>query len=120
MTYRVGAFVLIVSAVVLVQQFPGEADASPKLALALGFSLIAASLLGEVATRLRLPRLSGYLIFGLLCGPYLLNLITASTLGVAMQVVETRTTPSMSAGSSPARSIAVDAASRNRASHASR
>jgi Kef-type K+ transport system membrane component KefB len=35
---------------------------------------------------LRLPRLSGYLIFGLLCGPYILNLITA-TMARELQLV---------------------------------
>ena len=77
MIHRAGALVLIVAAVVLVRQLPDGAVTPRTLALALGFSLIAASLLGEVAARIRLPRLSGYLIFGLLCGPYLLNLITA-------------------------------------------
>jgi Kef-type K+ transport system membrane component KefB len=78
MIHRAGALVLIVAAVVLVRQLPDGAATPRTLALALGFSLIAASLLGQVAARIRLPRLSGYLIFGLLCGPYLLNLITAS------------------------------------------
>jgi Kef-type K+ transport system membrane component KefB len=54
--------------------------------LPLGFALISAYLLGAIAERLRLPRLSGYLLFGLLCGPYLLNLIT-STMARDLQVV---------------------------------
>jgi Kef-type K+ transport system membrane component KefB len=74
---RVAALVLVVAAVVLLRQFATDDDGSRTIALALGFALIAATLLGEVADRLRLPRLSGYLIFGLLCGPYMLNLITA-------------------------------------------
>jgi Kef-type K+ transport system membrane component KefB len=69
---------VVVAAVVLLRELaPGE-DSRPTIALALGFALVAASLLGEAAERLRLPRLSGYLIFGLLCGPYVLNLITAA------------------------------------------
>jgi Kef-type K+ transport system membrane component KefB len=45
-------------------------------ALALGFTLIAASIAGELLERLRLPRVTGYLLFGMICGPYLLNIIT--------------------------------------------
>jgi Kef-type K+ transport system membrane component KefB len=56
------------------------------VALPLGFALIAAYLLGLTAERIRLPRLSGYLLFGLLCGPFLLNLITA-TMARDLQVV---------------------------------
>ena len=45
-------------------------------ALALGFALIAASIVGELLERVRLPRVTGYLLFGMICGPYLLNIIT--------------------------------------------
>ena len=44
--------------------------------IALGFTLIAAFVTGEVLRRFRLPRLTGYLLFGLIMGPYLANLIT--------------------------------------------
>lgn len=77
MTFRVAALVLVVATMVLVREFTGEDTARPTMALALGFALIAALMLGEAAERLRMPRLTGYLIFGLLCGPYVLNLITA-------------------------------------------
>lgn len=46
------------------------------ISLALGFALLAAAVLGNVAERLGLPRLTGYLLFGLICGPYALRLIT--------------------------------------------
>src|SRR5215510_9844654 len=46
--------------------------------IALGFTLIAAFVTGEVLRRFRLPRLTGYLLFGLVMGPYLANLITES------------------------------------------
>jgi Kef-type K+ transport system membrane component KefB len=42
----------------------------PGTALAIGFALIAASLTGELFERFRLPRISGYLFFGVVCGPY--------------------------------------------------
>ncbi len=45
-------------------------------ALALGFSLIAAAITGELLERVRLPRVTGYLLFGMICGPYLANIIT--------------------------------------------
>jgi Kef-type K+ transport system membrane component KefB len=47
-------------------------------ALALGFALIAAALVGTFFERIHLPRVSGYLVFGLVCGPYLANIITRS------------------------------------------
>jgi Kef-type K+ transport system membrane component KefB len=47
-------------------------------ALALGFSLIAAALSGALVERIHLPRVTGYLLFGLICGPYVLNIITRS------------------------------------------
>jgi Kef-type K+ transport system membrane component KefB len=75
---RAGALALIFATVVTLQQVAGGEAVLSSVALALGFALIAASLLGGIAERVGLPRLSGYLIFGLLCGPYLLNLITAS------------------------------------------
>lgn len=52
-------------------------DPTPRsMALALGLALIAATLTGSQFERARLPRVSGYLIFGLVCGPYLGNVIT--------------------------------------------
>jgi Kef-type K+ transport system membrane component KefB len=45
-------------------------------ALALGLALIAASITGEMLQQLRLPRVTGYLLFGMICGPYLANIIT--------------------------------------------
>jgi Kef-type K+ transport system membrane component KefB len=55
----------------------GVSTATPRLtALALGFSLIAAALSGALLERFHLPRVTGYLLFGMLCGPYMLNIIT--------------------------------------------
>lgn len=73
---RLAALLVILAIMAAVPQITPPLAAST-VALPLGFSLIAAYLLGGVADRLRLPRLSGYLIFGLVCGPFLLNLITA-------------------------------------------
>lgn len=45
-------------------------------ALAVGFALIAATLTGSLFERLKLPRITGYLVFGMICGPYLGSIIT--------------------------------------------
>jgi Kef-type K+ transport system membrane component KefB len=44
--------------------------------LAIGFTLIAAALTGELVEKVKLPRISGYLLFGMLCGPYAGAIIT--------------------------------------------
>jgi Kef-type K+ transport system membrane component KefB len=72
------AALLIIFAAVIGVQLIDPTGAAPTAALPLGFSLISAYLLGSAAELVRLPRLSGYLAFGLVCGPYLLNLITAT------------------------------------------
>jgi trehalose 6-phosphate synthase len=47
-------------------------------ALAVGFTLIGAWVTGDLIRRLRVPRLTGYLVFGVLVGPYLGNVITVA------------------------------------------
>jgi Kef-type K+ transport system membrane component KefB len=54
----------------------GEQASLRPTALALGFALIAAALTGELLERAGLPRVTGYLLFGMICGPYLGNIIT--------------------------------------------
>ena len=66
---------LLVASVV-VSSTPESSQLARPTALALGFALIAAALAGELFEQIRLPRLSGYLVFGLVCGPYLANIIT--------------------------------------------
>jgi Kef-type K+ transport system membrane component KefB len=56
------------------QPAPGRGGGS--IGLALGFALIAAALAGELFERVRLPRVTGYLLFGMICGPYMANIIT--------------------------------------------
>lgn len=73
---RALAVVLLVLAVMWIRHI-GPASENPRsIALALGFTLVVASVMGDVLRRFRLPRLTGYLLFGLLLGPYLANLIT--------------------------------------------
>lgn len=75
---RAAALALLTAIVVLVERavVPNAVAEFRAVGLALGFTLVAATLLGAVAERLRLPSVTGYLAFGLLCGPYLLNLLT--------------------------------------------
>jgi trehalose-6-phosphate synthase/Kef-type K+ transport system membrane component KefB len=74
---RLTAVALVVAAMIIVRQVgPAATGDAPGAALALGFTLIAALVTGEFLRRFRLPRLTGYLLFGLLVGPYLGNVIT--------------------------------------------
>lgn len=77
MIVRAAALALVLLAALAVRR-AGDAGALDVrgLPLALGFALIAASLAGELLERLRLPRVTGYLLFGLLCGPSLANIIS--------------------------------------------
>lgn len=70
---------LLLFASVLVARVTMANDAVADLrgaALAFGFALIAAALVGKLFERIRLPRISGYLVFGLACGPYAGDLIS--------------------------------------------
>lgn len=74
---RLAGLLTVFALAVLVQQSAtAEQSAGSSAALGLGFALIAAVLVGGLAERLRLPRLTGYLALGLFCGPFFANLIT--------------------------------------------
>jgi Kef-type K+ transport system membrane component KefB len=76
MIHRLGALAIaILIAVVVVSAGAGDAPLRPT-ALALGFALIAAAIAGDLFERTKLPRVTGYLLFGMICGPYLANIIT--------------------------------------------
>jgi Kef-type K+ transport system membrane component KefB len=76
MTRRLLALALIVAIAWLVVSGTSPDTILRPGALALGFALIAAFIAGELLERLRLPRVTGYLLFGMICGPYLANIIT--------------------------------------------
>jgi trehalose 6-phosphate synthase len=79
MISRLAAFALAVAIVAAAHAIGATGrTASAGTALALGFTLVGAWVTGDVLRRFRLPRLSGYLVFGLLVGPYVSNIITAS------------------------------------------
>ena len=83
---RVLALALAVAAMAAVREIGIENSTTSSLALALGFALMGASVAGDALRRFHLPRLTGYLLFGLLVGPYVGNLITAS-MADGLQVV---------------------------------
>lgn len=57
-------------------------DASGSALLALGCLVIGGVLAGEIAQRLRLPRITGYLVLGIAAGPHALALETARDAGL--------------------------------------
>jgi trehalose-6-phosphate synthase len=76
---RVLALALAVAAMAWVRELSIEATAgSAATALALGFALMGALVAGDALRRFQLPRLTGYLLFGVIVGPSLGNLITES------------------------------------------
>lgn len=74
---RILALIFTVAVVWVVVGLPAPSGESPRLtALALGFALIAAAVSGTLIERIGLPRVTGYLVFGMLVGPYMANIIT--------------------------------------------
>ena len=74
----IAALALAIAAVAWVHAL-GETGTVPSAgaALALGFTLLGAWISGELLRKFNLPRITGYLIFGVLVGPYVGNVITA-------------------------------------------
>ena len=72
---------LVVAAISLVARVLAEGvvdDPSGSALLAVSCLIIGGALAGELAARLRLPRITGYLSLGLIAGPYALGLETAT------------------------------------------
>lgn len=74
---RLAALLLVIATAwaVVSSASPNRASTSTA-ALAIGIALIAATLTGSLFERFRLPRITGYLVFGMLTGPYLASIIT--------------------------------------------
>ena len=70
------ALVLVTGAVLWSRRLGAAQPDAPTAALAVGFTIIAALVAGDLLRRFRLPRVSGYLLFGVLVGPHLGNVIT--------------------------------------------
>jgi trehalose-6-phosphate synthase/Kef-type K+ transport system membrane component KefB len=74
---RAAALAITIAVLVWMQRaLPANLASGSVAALALGFTLIGASLTGDALRRLHLPRVTGYLLFGVVTGPYLGNVIT--------------------------------------------
>jgi Kef-type K+ transport system membrane component KefB len=72
-----GAALLLALALVWVLGQTGAPEAAFRAtALSIGVALVAAALVGRLTEKVGLPRVTGYLLFGLLCGPYVANIIT--------------------------------------------
>jgi len=83
---RLAALLLAVAAVLWVRGLGPAAVPAPGTALALGFTLLGAWIVGDIIRGLRVPRLTGYLLFGALVGPYLANVIT-EPMAVQLQAI---------------------------------
>ncbi|MCP4546937.1 MAG: cation:proton antiporter [bacterium] len=57
------------------------------VSISLGFLLLAAYVLGDLLTHIRLPRITGYLLAGLLFGPQLLGFVDAQSLS-SLKVID--------------------------------
>jgi trehalose 6-phosphate synthase len=75
---RAAALALAVVGMLWVRDLAADSSAAAGTALALGFTLLAAWITGDVLRRLQIPRLTGYILFGIVVGPYLGNVITES------------------------------------------
>jgi Kef-type K+ transport system membrane component KefB len=59
---------------------PGESIREmPMSMLALGFTLIVAYLIGKMTSAIGIPKITGYILAGILTGPYIINLLSKST-----------------------------------------
>jgi len=72
---RALALILLVGTATLISS-SSRASEPHGVAFAFGFALIAAALAGSLFEQIKLPRITGYLLFGVLCGPYVLNIIS--------------------------------------------
>ena len=81
MITRISALFLVIAFVSIVQLYPyGEASGiQGTTAFSLGFVIIVGFLMGEIVVRIQLPRITGYLLAGMLVGPYLGGWLTRET-----------------------------------------
>jgi trehalose-6-phosphate synthase/Kef-type K+ transport system membrane component KefB len=87
------ALALAVAAMVAVRELGVRTTAdSAATALALGFALLGASVTGDALRRFHLPRVTGYLLFGIIVGPSVGNLITLAMAGQLQVVTGVATT----------------------------
>jgi Kef-type K+ transport system membrane component KefB len=73
---RFAALLLLLVTASLVARYGGSGSDPRSTGFAFGFALIAAALAGDLFERIRLPRITGYLVFGVVCGPFVANIIS--------------------------------------------
>ena len=73
---RLVALLLLLVTASLVTRYGGSGSDPRSIGFAFGFALIAAALAGDLFERIRLPRITGYLVFGVVCGPFVANIIS--------------------------------------------
>ncbi len=76
----VGLAFLIIFLFVLIQHTDFDYSTAESSTIALGFLISSAYIVGQCIERLRLPKITGYILTGLLFGPYLLEFISKETL----------------------------------------
>ncbi|MGD2154331.1 MAG: cation:proton antiporter [Gemmatimonadales bacterium] len=93
---RIGRLLTLVVIALLAALFRalGPVEGLATNTMLLGFLLLAAFVAGELARELRLPRITGYLVIGILFGPHVLRLLPHETVegfrlinGVALSVI---------------------------------
>jgi Kef-type K+ transport system membrane component KefB len=95
-THTIGRLLTLVVIALLAAlvQLLGLLPGLPATTMYLGFLLLAAFVAGELAKDLHLPRITGYLVIGILFGPHVLRLVPAETVddfrlinGIALAVI---------------------------------
>ncbi|GAB4266957.1 MAG: hypothetical protein Kow0092_20100 [Deferrisomatales bacterium] len=80
------ALLLVMGAVGRVPESTGLFEPA-RLSLSYGFLLLEAYLVGGIFRRVGLPRISGYIVTGIVCGPYVLGFIGAE-MAVQMKLID--------------------------------
>ena len=78
---RIGALFLVIAFVVLAR-FAFDTDvvfANGKSTMTFGFLLLSAYLVGDVISRFKLPKITGFILAGIFFGPHVLGLFSADT-----------------------------------------
>ena len=78
---RIAALAIVISLMGLALFAFGDAVvfADARSTMTFGFLLLAAYLIGDVLSRFKLPKITGYILAGILFGPHLLDLVSAGT-----------------------------------------
>lgn len=76
----VGLTFLIIFSLVLIRYTNFDYSTAESSTIALGFLISSAYIVGQCIERLRLPKITGYILTGLIFGPYVLKFISKETL----------------------------------------